>query len=103
MQLKRALGLLPLALLLIAWDIAVELKVYPQILLPPPIKVLKVFVEDWPTVLDNAEASISRVVAGISLSFLVAVPLAAASAVLARFGLRRYLASPMYSGEKPAG
>jgi NitT/TauT family transport system permease protein len=75
MQLKRALGLLPLALLLIAWDIAVELKVYPQILLPPPIKVLKVFVEDWPTVLDNAEASISRVVAGISLSFLVAVPL----------------------------
>jgi ABC-type nitrate/sulfonate/bicarbonate transport system permease component len=75
MQLKRALGLLPLALLLIAWDIAVELKVYPQILLPPPIKVLKVFVEDWPTVLDNAEASISRVVAGISLSFVVAVPL----------------------------
>jgi ABC-type nitrate/sulfonate/bicarbonate transport system permease component len=75
MQLKRALGLLPLALLLIAWDIAVELKVYPQLLLPPPIKVLKVFVEDWPTVLDNAEASISRVVAGISLSFLVAVPL----------------------------
>ena len=57
MQLKRALGLLPLALLLVAWDIAVELKVYPQILLPPPIKVLKVFVEDWPTVLDNAEAS----------------------------------------------
>lgn len=75
MQLKRALGLLPLALLLIAWDIAVELKVYPQILLPPPMKVLMVFVEDWPTVLDNAGASISRVVTGITMSFLVAVPL----------------------------
>jgi ABC-type nitrate/sulfonate/bicarbonate transport system permease component len=75
MQLKRALGLLPLALLLIAWDVAVELQVYPPILLPPPIKVLMVFVEDWPTVLDNAGASITRVVTGITMSFLVAVPL----------------------------
>jgi predicted PurR-regulated permease PerM len=37
------------------------------------------------------------------VGLLVAVPLAAAIAVLIRFGLRRYLASPMYSGEKPAG
>jgi NitT/TauT family transport system permease protein len=75
MQLKRALGLLPLALLVVAWTIAVELEVYPQILLPPPQKVLMVFVNDWPTVLDNALASITRVVAGITLSFLFAVPL----------------------------
>ena len=34
-----------------------------------------VFVNDWPTVLDNALASIARVVAGITLSFLFAVPL----------------------------
>lgn len=32
---------------------------------------------------------------------LVAVPLAAALGVLARFGLRRYLASPLYTGERP--
>ena len=75
MHLKRALGLLPLALLLVAWTVAVELEVYPQILLPPPLKVLMVFVNDWPTVLDNALASIARVVAGITLSFLFAVPL----------------------------
>lgn len=75
MQLKRALGLFPLALLLVAWTIAVELKVYPEILLPRPMKVLNVFVEDWPTVLDNALASISRVLTGIGLSFIVAVPL----------------------------
>jgi len=37
------------------------------------------------------------------VGLLVAVPLAAAIAVLIRFGLRQYLASPMYSGEKPAG
>ena len=35
------------------------------------------------------------------VGLLVAVPLAAAMAVLFRFGLRRYLASPMYAGEKP--
>jgi predicted PurR-regulated permease PerM len=36
------------------------------------------------------------------VGLLVAVPLAAAIAVLFRFGLRQYLASPIYSGEKPS-
>jgi NitT/TauT family transport system permease protein len=75
MQFRRALGLLPLALLLLAWYVAVELKVYPTILLPPPAKVAMVFVEDWETVLSNAGASIARVITGITLSFLFAVPL----------------------------
>jgi predicted PurR-regulated permease PerM len=35
------------------------------------------------------------------VGLLVAVPLAAAIAVLSRFGLRQYLASPLYTGEKP--
>jgi predicted PurR-regulated permease PerM len=35
------------------------------------------------------------------VGLLVAVPLAAAVAVLSRFALRQYLASPFYSGEKP--
>jgi predicted PurR-regulated permease PerM len=35
------------------------------------------------------------------VGLLIAVPLAAAMAVLFRFGLRRYLASALYSGEKP--
>ena len=35
------------------------------------------------------------------VGLLVAVPLAAAIAVLFRFGLRHYLASPLYTGEKP--
>jgi ABC-type nitrate/sulfonate/bicarbonate transport system permease component len=75
MQFRRALGLLPLALLFVAWHLAVEFKVYPPILLPPPAKVAMVFVEDWETVLGNAAASIARVVTGITLSFLFAVPL----------------------------
>jgi ABC-type nitrate/sulfonate/bicarbonate transport system permease component len=75
MQVRRALGLLPLALLLLAWELAVQAKVYPQVLLPAPTKVLMVFVEDWDIVLGNALASISRVAVGITLSFLFAVPL----------------------------
>ena len=35
------------------------------------------------------------------VGLLLAVPLAAAIAVLFRFGLRQYLASPLYTGEKP--
>ena len=75
MQLRRAWGLLPLALLLLAWELAVQAKVYPSILLPPPTKVLMVFVDDWDIVLGNALASIGRVAVGITLSFLFAVPL----------------------------
>jgi NitT/TauT family transport system permease protein len=75
MQWRRALGLLPLALLFVAWEVAVELKVYPTVLLPPPGKVAEVFVNDWDTLLENAAASLARVVIGIGLSFCVAVPL----------------------------
>jgi predicted PurR-regulated permease PerM len=35
------------------------------------------------------------------VGLLLAVPLAAAVAVLFRFGMRQYLASPFYTGEKP--
>lgn len=75
MQLRRALGLMPLALLLIAWEVAVQLKVYPPVLLPSPEKVALVFVSDTATVLDHALSSVARVLVGIGLSFIVAVPL----------------------------
>ena len=75
MQWRRALGLLPLALLFVAWEVAVELKIYPQVLLPAPAKVAAVFVNDWDTLLENAVASLARVVTGIGFSFVVAVPL----------------------------
>ena len=35
------------------------------------------------------------------VGLLIAVPLAAAIAVLFRFGLQRYMASPVYQGEDP--
>ena len=75
MQLRRALGLLPLALLLLAWHLAVELKVYPPVLLPPPAKVRWSSSRTGSTVLGNALASIAAWSPGITLSFLFAVPL----------------------------
>ena len=51
-------SLLPLALLLLAWHLAVEAKVYPPVLLAPPAKVFAVFIDDWQTLLDNAAASL---------------------------------------------
>jgi ABC-type nitrate/sulfonate/bicarbonate transport system permease component len=75
MQWRRALGLLPLALLFIAWEVAVVLKVYPPVRLAAPAKVAAVFVNDWDTLIENAAASLARVVTGISFSFIVAVPL----------------------------
>jgi len=35
------------------------------------------------------------------VGLLLAVPLAAATGVLLRFGMRQYLASPLYTGGKP--
>ena len=35
------------------------------------------------------------------VGLLIAVPLGAAIAVLLRFGLRQYFASPLYLGDKP--
>ena len=36
------------------------------------------------------------------VGLLLAVPLAAAAGVLIRFALRRYLASPLYTGSRPS-
>src|SRR5258708_10872361 len=75
MRVRGGLGVVPLALLFVAWELAVELGVYPPMLLPPRAKVAMVFIDDWDTVLVNALASITRVVVGISLAFLFSVPL----------------------------
>jgi len=59
MQFRRALGYCP-SRCCCRLGAAVEFKVYPSILLPPPAKVAMVFLDDWDTVLVNAMASITR-------------------------------------------
>jgi ABC-type nitrate/sulfonate/bicarbonate transport system permease component/ABC-type nitrate/sulfonate/bicarbonate transport system substrate-binding protein len=71
---KRLLGLLPLLTLLAAWQTASWAEIYPPILLPSPERVAMAFVTNYQDVLVNAFASVTRVITGVSIAFIVAVP-----------------------------
>jgi ABC-type nitrate/sulfonate/bicarbonate transport system permease component len=71
---KKLLGLLPLLALLMAWQAASWAELYPPVLLPSPERVATAFVVDYQDVLVNALASVTRVIIGVSIAFVVAVP-----------------------------
>ena len=70
----RALGLAPIAALLVLWQAAVTAHLYPPVLLPAPARVAEAFVQWAPLIAANALASVTRVIVGVSLAFAVAVP-----------------------------
>lgn len=70
----RWLGLLPILALFVLWQVAVSAEIYPPVLLPSPAKVAGAFVQWGPTIVANAGASLLRVVIGVGLAFVVAVP-----------------------------
>lgn len=72
---RRLIGLAPIALLVVAWQLAVEAKLYAAVLLPAPLSVLEVFVNDWPQLLQHATASILRVAVGVGVAAALAIPL----------------------------
>ncbi len=71
----RLVGLLPILALIGLWQVAVSAKLYPPVLLPSPGKVAGAFVQWGPVIAANAGASILRVLIGVGLAFVVAVPL----------------------------
>jgi ABC-type nitrate/sulfonate/bicarbonate transport system permease component len=73
--LQNALGAIPLFVLLVAWEITSRSGVYTAVLLPSPADVAKVFANDWSDLLKHTQASISRVLIGVSIAFVTAVPL----------------------------
>jgi ABC-type nitrate/sulfonate/bicarbonate transport system permease component len=74
MPLRKLVGLLPIAGLLLAWQAAVAAHLYPPVLLPSPAKVFAAFLLFSDSIVANTLASLSRVVTGIGLAFCVAVP-----------------------------
>ena len=70
----RLLGLVPLLALLAAWQVAAWAEVYPPVLLPSPQRVAMAFAVNYPDILFNAFASVTRVITGVSIAFCVAVP-----------------------------
>lgn len=71
---SRALGLLPILLLLFAWQLAADAQLYSAVLLPPPLKVAQAFADLPDEILRHTLASLRRVGVGVGLAFIVAVP-----------------------------
>src|SRR5260370_17483366 len=69
------IGLIPIVLLLIAWELATRSGSYSSVLLPSPSAVATVFVRDWSDLARHTGASVSRVIIGVGLAFLTATPL----------------------------
>ena len=96
----RLAALLLLALVLAAWETLPRNGTINPLLLPPLGDVLTVLMQ----ILGRAQVQEAIVVtaAEVIVAFVIAVPLGAAIAVLLRFGLRQYFASPLYKGDKPS-
>lgn len=72
---RLVLGLLPLALLLLIWYLATADVSYNSILLPKPVEVWRIFVNSWADLLRHTVTSLVRVLVGLGLAFVTAVPL----------------------------
>ena len=68
------LGVVPLIVLVIAWELTARANVYSVALFPTPAQVANVFINEWALLLKHTEASLARVAVGVSLAFVTAVP-----------------------------
>lgn len=71
----RCLGIIPIFVILLVWEITSRAGVYSSVLLPSPAEVGRVFVKDFADLLRHTQASVLRVVTGVGLAFVTAVPL----------------------------
>ncbi|WP_158746266.1 ABC transporter permease [Acidisphaera sp. L21] len=72
---RLPLGLVPLLVLVVAWEMTARAGVYSNALFPAPAEVASVFIDEWRLLLRHTEASVLRVVVGVGLAFITAVPL----------------------------
>jgi ABC-type nitrate/sulfonate/bicarbonate transport system permease component len=69
------LGLVPLLLMLLAWEITARANIYSVALFPTPTQVANVFVNEWDLLLKHTWASLVRVAIGVSIAFVTALPI----------------------------
>ncbi len=69
------LGVVPLLLVAIAWEITARANIYSVALFPTPTQVVNVFVNEWDLLLKHTWASLVRVAIGVSLAFVTALPI----------------------------
>jgi ABC-type nitrate/sulfonate/bicarbonate transport system permease component len=69
------LGLVPLLLVVLAWEITARANVYSVALFPTPTQVVNVFINEWDLLLKHTWASLLRVAIGVSIAFATALPI----------------------------
>ena len=65
-----------IAVAVLAWDLAVRLFDIRPFILPPPLAVADVIIQDYPLLLHHGWVTLQEVLAGFALSVVVGVPLA---------------------------
>jgi ABC-type nitrate/sulfonate/bicarbonate transport system permease component len=74
-SMHNAIGALPLIVLVLVWWLVAKLQIYSSVLLPSPAEVLKVFFTQGDDLLRHTVASFLRVVVGVRLAIVTAIPL----------------------------
>jgi ABC-type nitrate/sulfonate/bicarbonate transport system permease component len=69
------LGLVPLLLVVLAWEITARANIYSVALFPTPTQVVNVFINEWDLLLKHTWASLVRVAVGVSIAFVTALPI----------------------------
>ena len=72
---RLPLGALPLLFLILAWEITARAGIYSAALFPTPGEVANVFIKEGDLLWKHAQASLWRVVVGVTCAFATAVPL----------------------------
>jgi ABC-type nitrate/sulfonate/bicarbonate transport system permease component len=72
---SRLLGLIPLVAVLALWQFAFSAGIYSSALLPSPAEVAQTFVAEFSDLMKHTQASVGRVMLGVSIAFVTAVPL----------------------------
>ncbi len=68
------LGCAPLVAVVVLWELVYRAGIYSSVLLPAPSEVLTVFLTQYADLLKHTEASLARVVTGVALSIVTAIP-----------------------------
>lgn len=69
------LGIAPLLLVVLAWEITARANIYSVALFPTPTQVVNVFINEWDLLLKHTLASLVRVAIGVSIAFVTALPI----------------------------
>ena len=69
------LGIAPLLLVVLAWEITARANIYSVALFPTPTQVVNVFINEWDLLLKHTLASLIRVAVGVSIAFVTALPI----------------------------